>query len=46
MSSCVDPVTFTTDYASSAAVVAKELALHPHVAAEPRLASYVYADNS
>ncbi|WAL68731.1 lipase [Amycolatopsis cynarae] len=42
----VDPVTFATDYASSAAVVAKELALHPHVAAEPPLASYVYADNS
>ncbi|HWD02880.1 MAG TPA: lipase [Amycolatopsis sp.] len=42
----VDPVTFATDYASTAGVVAKELALYPHVAAEPPLASYVYAKST
>ncbi|MBB4687552.1 esterase/lipase family protein [Amycolatopsis jiangsuensis] len=39
----VDPVTFATDLADTTAVIAKQLALHPRVAAEPPLQPYVHA---
>jgi hypothetical protein len=40
----VDPLTFATDYANYLAYSASVLATTPHVAAEPPLKAYVYAD--
>jgi hypothetical protein len=40
----VDPLTFPTDYASYAAGAVTVVATHPHTAAEPALAPYVWAN--
>jgi hypothetical protein len=42
----VNPVTFATDFASTAAVLSTTLATYPHVSAEPPLACYVTASCS
>jgi hypothetical protein len=39
----VDPTTFASDYAAYAGGAVAVVATHPHVATEPRLASYVWA---
>jgi hypothetical protein len=39
----VDPVTFATNYASSMATIARQLALAPHLSSPPPLKPYVYA---
>jgi hypothetical protein len=39
----VNPVTFPTNYATAIATVANQLALYPHVIADPALKPYVYS---
>jgi hypothetical protein len=39
----VDPLTFPADYASYAGGAVTVVATHPHTAAEPALAPYVWA---